>query len=87
MEKRAEIHLFCLLRRRQIPLTIDDFQRISAKTALVADLKPSGKFRMEDVHRIGGIPAVMKYLLKLGWLHGDCMTAPRHLDVFVERFR
>eukprot|EP00434_Breviolum_minutum_P005468 symbB.v1.2.004819.t1/scaffold279.1/size242841/4 len=70
----AVLHLLAIAATAEIELTIDDFQRISAKTALIADLKPSGKFRMEDVHRIGGIPAVMKYLLKLGWLFGDCMT-------------
>lgn len=70
----AVLHLLAIAATAEIELTIDDFQRISDKTALIADLKPSGKFRMEDVHRIGGIPAVMKYLLKLGWLHGDCMT-------------
>jgi dihydroxy-acid dehydratase len=57
-----------------IDLVIDEFQALSNKTALLADLKPSGKYRMEDVHRIGGTPAVMKYLMKLGWLHLDCMT-------------
>lgn len=70
----AVLHLLAIAATAEIELSIDDFQRISDKTALIADLKPSGKFRMEDVHRIGGIPAVMKYLLKLGWLHGDCMT-------------
>lgn len=70
----AVLHLLAIAATAEIELTIEDFQRISDKTALIADLKPSGKFRMEDVHRIGGIPAVMKYLLKLGWLHGDCMT-------------
>merc|ERR1712217_906920 len=57
-----------------IDLVIDDFQRLTDKTSLIADLKPSGKYRMEDVHRIGGTPRVMKYLMRLGWLHGDCLT-------------
>jgi len=70
----AVLHLLAMAATGGIQLDIDDFQRIADKTALIADLKPSGKFRMEDVHRVGGIPAVMKYLLKLGWLHGDCMT-------------
>eukprot|EP00439_Symbiodinium_sp_Y106_P038681 s2214_g4.t1 len=70
----AVLHLLAIAATAGIELNIDDFQRISDKTSLVADLKPSGKYRMEDVHRIGGIPAVMKYLLKLGWLHGDCLT-------------
>lgn len=70
----AVLHLLAIAATAEIALDLDDFQRIGAKTALIADLKPSGKYRMEDVHRIGGTPAVMKYLLKLGWLHGDCLT-------------
>mmetsp|Transcript_36224 Transcript_36224/g.84975 ORF Transcript_36224/g.84975 Transcript_36224/m.84975 type:complete len:569 (+) Transcript_36224:70-1776(+) len=70
----AVLHLLAIAQTANIDLTIDDFQRISDKTSLIADLKPSGKYRMEDVHKIGGTPAVMKYLLKLGWLHGDCLT-------------
>jgi len=70
----AVLHLLAIAATADIDLNIDDFQRIGEKTALIADLKPSGTYRMEDVHRIGGTPAVMKYLLKLGWLHGDCMT-------------
>jgi len=70
----AVLHLLAIAATAGIALEIDDFQRIGAKTALIADLKPSGTYRMEDVHRIGGTPIVMKYLLKLGWLHGDCMT-------------
>mmetsp|Transcript_35972 Transcript_35972/g.103448 ORF Transcript_35972/g.103448 Transcript_35972/m.103448 type:complete len:569 (+) Transcript_35972:67-1773(+) len=70
----AVLHLLALAATAGIGLDIDDFQRIGSKTALIADLKPSGTYRMEDVHRIGGTPVVMKYLLKLGWLHGDCMT-------------
>eukprot|EP00930_Biecheleria_cincta_P104652 TRINITY_DN9702_c0_g1_i2.p1 TRINITY_DN9702_c0_g1~~TRINITY_DN9702_c0_g1_i2.p1 ORF type:complete len:573 (-),score=109.88 TRINITY_DN9702_c0_g1_i2:132-1751(-) len=70
----AVLHLLAMAATAGVPLEIDDFQRISDKTSLIADLKPSGKYRMEDVHRIGGTPAVMKYLLKLGWLHGDCLT-------------
>ena len=57
-----------------IPLNIDDFQRISDKIPLIGDLKPSGKYRMEDVHNIGGVPAILKYLLSEGLLNGDCMT-------------
>jgi dihydroxy-acid dehydratase len=57
-----------------VKLTIDDFQRVSDKTPFLADLKPSGKYVMEDLHRVGGIPAVQKLLLKEGFLHGDCMT-------------
>mmetsp|Transcript_54724 Transcript_54724/g.158982 ORF Transcript_54724/g.158982 Transcript_54724/m.158982 type:complete len:573 (+) Transcript_54724:92-1810(+) len=70
----AVLHLLAIAATAGIELSIDDFQRIGAKTALIADLKPSGTYRMEDVHRIGGTPIVMKYLLKLGWLHGDCLT-------------
>jgi len=70
----AVLHLLAMAATGGVELCIDDFQRLSDKTALIADLKPSGKYRMEDVHRIGGTPVVMKYLLKLGWLHGDCMT-------------
>mmetsp|Transcript_93166 Transcript_93166/g.207238 ORF Transcript_93166/g.207238 Transcript_93166/m.207238 type:complete len:569 (-) Transcript_93166:80-1786(-) len=70
----AVLHLLAIAATAGISLDIDDFQRIGAKTALIADLKPSGKYRMEDVHKIGGTPLIMKYLLKLGWLHGDCLT-------------
>mmetsp|Transcript_50290 Transcript_50290/g.106878 ORF Transcript_50290/g.106878 Transcript_50290/m.106878 type:complete len:570 (-) Transcript_50290:76-1785(-) len=70
----AVLHLLAIAATAGIDLTIDDFQRIGEKTPIIADLKPSGTYRMEDVHEIGGTPAVMKYLLKLGWLHGDCMT-------------
>lgn len=70
----AVLHLLAIATTAEIELDIDDFQRLGAKTALIADLKPSGKYRMEDVHKIGGTPIVMKYLLKLGWLHGECLT-------------
>jgi len=70
----AVLHLLAMAATAEVPLTIDDFQRLGEKTALIADLKPSGTYRMEDVHRIGGTPIVMKYLLKLGWLHGDVRT-------------
>jgi len=70
----AVLHLLAMAATAEIDLCIDDFQAIGAKTKLIGDLKPSGKYRMEDVHRIGGTPIVMKYLLKLGWLHGDCLT-------------
>lgn len=70
----AVLHLLAMAATAGVDLTLEDFKRIGAKTALLADLKPSGKYLMEDVHRIGGIPAVMKYFLKIGWLHGDCLT-------------
>src|SRR6056297_418706 len=70
----AVIHLIAMAKSVDVPLTIDDFQHISNRTPLLADLKPSGKFLMEDLHNIGGIPAVMKYLLKEGFLNGNCLT-------------
>uniref|UniRef100_A0A6B2L1E2 dihydroxy-acid dehydratase n=1 Tax=Arcella intermedia TaxID=1963864 RepID=A0A6B2L1E2_9EUKA len=70
----AVLHLIAIARAVGVPLTIDDFQAISDKVPLIADLKPSGKYSMVDVHHIGGIPAVMKYLLQEGFLHGDTMT-------------
>ncbi len=57
-----------------VPLTQDDFQAISDRMPVLADFKPSGKYMMEDLHKIGGVPAVMKYLLDKGMLHGDCLT-------------
>ncbi|MEL6588431.1 MAG: dihydroxy-acid dehydratase [Bacteroidota bacterium] len=70
----AVLHLLAMARSVDVDITLDDFQRISDKTPLLADLKPSGKYLMEDLHAIGGIPAVMKFLLAEGYLHGDCMT-------------
>src|SRR5204862_4712823 len=57
-----------------IPLSLDDFQRASDRVPLLADLKPSGTYVQEDLHNIGGTPALMRYLLEKGFLHGDCMT-------------
>jgi dihydroxy-acid dehydratase len=70
----AVLHLIAIARTAGIPLTLGDFQRISNKVPMLADFKPSGKHLMEDLHGIGGVPAVQKYLLKEGLLHGDCMT-------------
>ena len=70
----AVLHFLAIARAAQIEFTLKDFQAISDNTPFLADLKPSGKFLMEDVHEVGGIPAVMKYLLKKGLLHGDCLT-------------
>ena len=70
----AVMHLIAMAKAVGVKVTIDDFQRISDKTPFLADLKPSGKYLMEDIHRIGGIPAVMKFLLKNNFLHGDCLT-------------
>ena len=70
----AVLHFLAIARAANIDFTIDDFQRISEKTPFIADLKPSGKYLMEDLHEIGGVPVVLKYLLKKGYLHGDCLT-------------
>lgn len=70
----AVLHLLAMAQAVGIPLSLEDFQRISDKTPYIADLKPSGKYLMEDLHNVGGIPAVMKHLLKEGFLHGDCLT-------------
>ncbi|MCB0402942.1 MAG: dihydroxy-acid dehydratase [Flavobacteriales bacterium] len=70
----AVLHFLAIADAAEVAFTLEDFQRISDQTPYLADLKPSGKYLMEDVHRIGGIPAVMKYLLDQGYLHGDCMT-------------
>lgn len=68
------LHLPAIAHAFDIEFTLDDIQRISDKTPYIADLKPSGKFLMEDLYEAGGVPAVMKYLLEKGFLHGDCMT-------------
>ena len=70
----AVLHLIAMAKAVEVPLTLDDFQEISNKTPYIADLKPSGQYLMEDLHHAGGIPAVMKLLLKEGFLHGDCLT-------------
>ena len=70
----AVIHFLAIAKAAQIDLTIDDFQGISDTTPFLADLKPSGKYLMKDLHAVGGIPAVMKYMLEKGMLHGECMT-------------
>ncbi len=70
----AVLHLIAMARSVEVDLTIDDFQRISDRTPYIADLKPSGRAVMEDVHNIGGTPAVLKALLAAGLLHGDCLT-------------
>lgn len=57
-----------------VPLTIDDFQSVSNRLPLLADLKPSGRYMMEELHQVGGIPAVIKMLLEAGLLNSDCMT-------------
>lgn len=70
----AVLHLIAMAKAAKVNLTIDDFQRISDKVPYLADLKPSGKYVMEDLHEVGGVPAVQKLLLKEGFLHGNCLT-------------
>lgn len=70
----AVLHLIAMAKSVDVELTQDDFQTISNKVPLLADLKPSGKYLMEDLHNVGGVPAVMKYLLQKNLLHGDCLT-------------
>ncbi len=70
----AVLHLIAMAKSVGVPLTQDDFQAISNKVPVLADFKPSGKYLMEDLHQFGGVPAVMKYLLRKGLLHGDCLT-------------
>lgn len=68
------LHLIAMARTAGVELTIDDFQRVSDRTPYLADLKPSGKYVMEDLHNVGGTPGVMKYLLEKGFLDGSCIT-------------
>ena len=70
----AVLHLIAMARAAGVVLTIDDFQRVSDRIPYIADLKPSGKYVMEDLHYVGGTPAVMKYLLEERLLDGDCLT-------------
>jgi dihydroxy-acid dehydratase len=70
----AVLHLIAMARAVGVELSIDDFQKVSDRVPFLADLKPSGKYVQEDLHNVGGTPAVMKYLLEKGLLDGDCMT-------------
>ncbi|MFD0676491.1 MULTISPECIES: dihydroxy-acid dehydratase [unclassified Paenibacillus] len=70
----AFLHLLAIAHSVQVDLTLDDFERIRRKVPHLADLKPSGKYVMQDLNDIGGVPGVMKLLLEQGLLHGDCMT-------------
>jgi dihydroxy-acid dehydratase len=70
----AVLHLIAMARAVGVPLTIDDFQVMSDRIPYLADLRPSGKYVMENLHQVGGTPAVMKYLLDKGLLHGECLT-------------
>ena len=70
----AVLHLIAMAKSVDVPLTQDDIQAISDKVPVLADFKPSGKYLMQDLHQYGGVPAVMKYLLRNGLLHGECLT-------------
>lgn len=70
----AVLHLIAMAKSVGIKLELSDFQKVSNETSVIADLKPSGKYMMEDVHDIGGLPSVLKYLLQKGLLYGDCLT-------------
>lgn len=70
----AVLHLLAMARAIGVKLSLDDFQAVSDRVAFLADLKPSGRFVMEDLHKVGGVPAVMKYLLQQGLLDGSCLT-------------
>ena len=80
----AVLHMIAIAHSVGVDLTLDDFQRISDKTPFLADLKPSGKYVMEDLHAVGGTPACLKYLLKHGMVDGSCLTVTgktRHLQI------
>ena len=70
----AVLHMIAIAKSVGVSLTQDDFQSISDRIPVLADFKPSGKYLMQDLHQYGGVPAVMKYMLAQGWLHGDCLT-------------
>lgn len=70
----AVLHLLAIANAAQVPLSIDDFEVIRAKVPVLCDLKPSGRYVATDLHKVGGIPLIMKMLLKAGLLHGDCLT-------------
>ncbi|MFY8025552.1 MAG: dihydroxy-acid dehydratase, partial [Sediminibacterium sp.] len=70
----AVLHMIAMAKSVGVALTLDDFQAISDRIPVLADFKPSGKYLMQDLHQYGGVPAVMKYLLAKGLLHGDCLT-------------
>ena len=70
----AVLHIIAMAKSVGVDVTQDDFQTISDKVPVLADFKPSGKYLMQDLHQYGGVPAVMKYLIKVGLLHGDCLT-------------
>jgi len=70
----AVLHMIAMAKSVGVSFTQDDFQTISDKIPVLADFKPSGKYLMQDLHQFGGVPAVMKYMLAQGWLHGECLT-------------
>ena len=70
----AVLHLMAIAREAEVSWTLDDFDRLGAKVPHLADLKPGGKYVMNDLHKVGGTPAVLKALLDAGMLHGDCLT-------------
>ncbi len=70
----AVLHLIAMAKSVGVSVTQDDIQLISDRLPVLADFKPSGKYLMEDLHNIGGVPLVMKYMLKQGWIHGECLT-------------
>jgi len=72
------MHLIAMAKAANVPLSLNDFQLIGNKTPLLADLKPSGKYVMEDLHNVGGVPAVMKMMMDEGLLHTDCLTVTGH---------
>ena len=83
----AVLHLIAMARALDINLTLDDFQSVSDRIPFLADLKPSGQYVMQDLHNIGGTPAVMKFLLEEGLLNGDCLlyTSPSPRDLSTSR--
>ena len=70
----AVLHIIAMANSVGVEVSLDDFQNFSDKTPFIANLKPSGDFLMEDLHNMGGTPALMKYMLENGYLHGDCLT-------------
>lgn len=70
----AVLHLLAIARTAGVNFTLQDFKELNAKTPMIGDFKPSGRFLMEDLHEQGGLPAFMKYFLEKGYLHGDCLT-------------
>src|SRR5690606_14613786 len=70
----AVLHFLAIAHAAQVPWSIDDFERIRKRVPVLCDLKPSGRYLATDLHRVGGIPQVLKILLEAGLLHGDCIT-------------